>query len=176
MEVKLVIYIKSYSHETPPFSYTSISQTRLPPRLKRQKHRKQSRSNEQRARNIHRCRSVEIGIDSYNGRNDPKHPIRRGRQRVAGPSILCREDLRRVGVEDGVHDIAHEAVRAVPPQQLVGRQSRRRCEQEHARQSGGDGQGAFSPEARDLDQHPTDRGAGDAQDGDDERVAVCDVG
>ena len=53
--------------------------------------------------------------------HDPKDPISSRHQRVSRPPILCREQLGSDGVEDAVHDVACEAVGAVPAQESVGR-------------------------------------------------------
>lgn len=78
-------------------------------------------------------------------------PVRQRRQRIARAAIPRREDLDRVGVEDGVEEVGGEGgIRA-------GR--RRGREEEDARQHGGDGEAA-----------------GDAEHGDDQLVTVRDVG
>ena len=77
-------------------------QTRLPPRLVRQNGTDHARRNEQRAARVHRRAGLEIRKHGDDGRHDAKHAVRRRRQRVAGAPVQRREDLGRVGVEDGV--------------------------------------------------------------------------
>ena len=152
------------------------SKTRLPATLKRQRQRQHPRRNEQRATHIDRRRRLQIRVDGHDRRHDAEDAVRRRGQRVPRAAILGGEDLGGVGVEDGVHDVAHEGVGAVPSEQGIRRHRRRGREQEDPRERGGEGQGALAAEAGHFHQEAAEEGAGDAEDGNDEAVAVGDVG
>lgn len=109
-------------------------------------------------------------------RHDAEDPIRRRRQRVARPAVLGREDLGRVRVQDRVHDVAGEAEGAVPAEERGRVESRGGGVEEDAGEDGGERECAAAAEARDFDEEAAEEGAGDAEDGDDERVAVGEVG
>lgn len=153
-----------------------ILQARLASTLERQQTNQHPGSQEQRATHIHRRRRLQIRIDSDNGRHDPKHAVRTRRQRISRAPILGGEDLGRVGVEHRIHDITHEAKGAIPAQQSVRVLCGRGTEQENSRQGGGQGQGALAAHFRDFDQHTANKSTGNAEDGDDEGIAVCEVG
>ena len=156
-------------------STASVLQTGFSSRLEWQYQCQTPRRDKQRSANIHRYRCFQVRIDSHNRRHDAENPIRRSRQRVPRASIFGGKDFRRVRVEDRIHDIAHEIVRAVPPQQGVGVERGGGTEEEHARESCGGGKGPLSSESWNLDQDASDESARDAEHGDDELVAVCDV-
>ena len=75
----------------------------------------------------------------------------------------------------GVHDVAEEIERAVPAQQRGARVGRRAGVEKHSGERRRRGQGPLPAKVRQLHQQPAQQRAGDAQDGNNQRVAVRDV-
>lgn len=105
---------------------------RLATRLKRHKQNQQPGDDEQGSRDVDRRRSVNVGLNrddrlrksatkSHHSlgykthSHDTENTVARRGQRVASTSLGCREQFRRVRVQDSVHDVAAEVVCAIIP-------------------------------------------------------------
>lgn len=113
--------------------------------------------------------------DSTHG-HDAKYAIARGAEGIPGPALGRRKDLGRVAVEDGIHDVCAKAEGAVPSQQCRAVERSRGAVEEDAGEDGKDTQSALAADLGKLDQDASDESAGNAEDRDDEAVAVGDVG
>ena len=151
-------------------------QTCLTPALKRQKTYQHTGCNEQRTANIHRRRRLQIRINRNDRSHNTENAVRTRRQRIPCPSVLGRKDLRCIGIQHRVHDIAHEIVRAIPSQQAVGGFGRRTPKEKDSRQCCGESEGALAPELGDFDKDTAEQGARDPEHGDDEGITIGDIG
>lgn len=83
-------------------------------------------------------------------------------------SFQPKEKKWRGDVQDSVHDVTHEIVRAVPAQQGIRVECRGAAEEKHACEDRRGGERAFAAYARCLNEQTAEETAGDTEDGDDE--------
>ena len=193
---------KSLLSHQPPFPRSTTLHTSLPPRLKRQSNHQNPTNNKQRSANINRRRRLQISEHGDNRRHNAEDAVCRCRNGVARAPVLCREDFRRVGVEDRVHDVGHEVVgtvpawglefewvngggirgsvrrkdiRDLPPKQRRRIQRRRGAKEENACQNSRQGERPLPPHIRRLHQKPTKQTPRHPQTSNDKTVAVGKV-
>ena len=144
--------------------------------LERQEEGDDRRKPEQSSRRVDDGRRLfETGDHGDDGCEDSHDPVGRPYEGVPGTSVQCGESLRGAGVEDGVHDVLGETVRAVPSEQSLGTGGERRSDQEGTRHKGRSGEGSLSTETRELDEEGSGTGTRDTSEGDVYSVEVGGV-
>lgn len=145
-------------------------------RLNRQEAHRHERSEKQGTGRINRCHGVRAGIDTNNRGHESRNPVQAAGNTRSGAAVRRREDLRRVGVQDAVHDHLEERLQRRAHELDVRVLRGREAEEQDAGDQGRAGHCAFSADVLDIDEAPGEEGAGDAADGGDGVVAVGDVG
>lgn len=85
------------------------------------------------------------------------------------------EDLRGVGIEDGIHDVREEVEGAVPGEERVGGGGGGGGKETGTGEGGGDAERATAAERSGLDGESAEDGPWDADGGDDERVMIGEL-
>ena len=115
-------------------------------------------------------------IDGDNRSTQPRNPIQTTGDTSARTSARGGEDLRRVGVQNTVHDHLEERLEGGADQLGFGGFGGGEAEEKNACDQGGDGHCTLSADVFDVDSETGDNGARETDNGCDAVVAVGLVG